>query len=309
MTTTNITNRPEAEAVAAIVREHLQPQLIFVKHPTDESVGEVPLLVSTGRDGNSIACALTSELDAYRPHPKRRAGVATLYDLESFIAHTNRFKSDASALFADPNSSGPHLTSVLDYHPGGDGAPAWRAHRGLYECPLSAEWKRWTGQAGKGMTPAQFAEFLEANITDLADPSGKLGATAQALAAAAGIEFAPPARILELSRGLSVRATSLVKEAKNLATGEVNVAYVTEHQDERGQPLKVPGGFLIAVPVFRGGAAYKVPVRLRYRLRESQITWFFELYQAERFFDDAFAEACKKAQEATGLPLFQGQPE
>ncbi len=71
----------------------------------------------------------------------------------------------------------------------------------------------------------------------------------------------------------------------------------------------MPGAFLVAIPVFKGGAPYQIPARLRYRVREKSITWFYELHGVDRVFDHAFSEACAKAANDTGLPLFLGAPE
>lgn len=39
------------------------------------------------------------------------------------------------------------------------------------------------------------------------------------------------------------------------------------------------------------------------------IMWFYQLFQPEKSFDDAFDEACNKAKVETKLPLFYGSPE
>lgn len=76
-----------------------------------------------------------------------------------------------------------------------------------------------------------------------------------------------------------------------------------------GAPLAIPFAFLLAIPVFRSGAVYQVPARLRYRVRDAGVTWSFNLYRPERCLDDAFREACERAQKETSLSLFLGSPE
>ena len=68
--------------------------------------------------------------------------------------------------------------------------------------------------------------------------------------------------------------------------------YETTHSDEQGKPLNVPRRFLLSIPVFKREAAYLVPVKLSYRKQGGQIVWFFELYRADRFRDDAIAGMC-----------------
>lgn len=297
---TNITTHTEANAVADIVRKHLRPELL--------DIGEERkvLILPEGLDSYSVK----ELLDEYRTAPERRTGTAQLGDLASFIAHTSRFADEHSALFASPNPKAPSLTAVLDYHEKTDrGAPRFGTHRGVYAFPLSDEWIAWTGSNGKPMDQRRFAEFLEDRIVDiLSVASGASGALAQALADSIQVTFAPAGRLLEISRGLSIKVGTKVTQAQNLATGEVQINYVTSHEDD-AHGMKVPGAFLIGIPVFRNGDGFQIPVRLRYRLTEGALVWYYELHGASRIFDAAFHEACEKAASATGLELFVGTPE
>lgn len=122
-----------------------------------------------------------------------------------------------------------------------------------------------------------------------------------------GLEFYSPWSLW--ARGLAVTVDSKVTNAVNLATGEGQLSYAEEHRDAGGQSLKVPGALLIAVPVFRSGFAYQIPVRLRYRVKDGNVTWTLAMYRPERYFDDAFMGACERVREETALPLFVGSPE
>ena len=121
--------------------------------------------------------------------------------------------------------------------------------------------------------------------------------------------FASSSKLYELSKGLQLRVSAKYSQHKNLQNGETAFIYASEHQDETGAPLKVPGAFLIAIPVFKNGAPYEVPVRLRYRIKDAGVVWFFELYRSDLVFQDALKKACETAQTDTGLPLLYGAPE
>lgn len=277
---------------------------LFINDDVDKKIGQF-VAVPQGRHLESIK----KFIDEYRTAPERRQGTASFSDLDSFIAHAKRFADADSALFANPLGSSPTLTSVLDYHCAtAKGAPRFGKHRGLYEFPLSDEWKAWRGKHSQGMNQATFAEFLEEHLIDVLDPA-VAGETAKALAGTLGVTFATPAKLLELSRGLSIRVGSTLKSASNLQTGEMQVQFESAHTDERGTPLKVPGAFVVGIAVFKNGAPYQLPVRLRYRLKNNELFWFFELYRHDAVFDHAFKESCAKARAGTGLPLFFGTPE
>ncbi|MDB4993662.1 MAG: uncharacterized protein JWM74_1094, partial [Myxococcaceae bacterium] len=288
-----------------IVKEHIKPQLMTVGKDTEEMRSAEVLMLPRGMRAHSVKAFL----DEYRTAPERRKGTAKLQDLASFIAHAKRFKNTDSALFANPDPKAPSLTSVIDYHHSGPKDYArYGEHRGLYCFPLSDEWKAWTSLAGVGMSQEVFAAWVEDHITDVADPRAA-GETAKALAQTIGAEFASQARLLELSRGLSIRVGQRLKTKVNLDSGECSLQFESEHQDETGAPLKIPGAFLLALPVFKTGAAYTVAVRLRYRTSGASVTWYVDLYRADRIFDHAFNEACEQAQTETELPLFVGAPE
>jgi len=303
----NLKTMPEAEAVASIVRDHIKPIALKIEGQSGQTKTEV-LMLPRGME----AYPVKRFLDEYRDKPERRKGTATLDTLESLIAHLNRFKDADSAIFADEGKTS--LIGVLDYHRAGSAAdPRFGQHRAVYAFPVSDEWEKWKAKNGEPMNQGEFAEFLEDRILDVVatpdtaslDPSHPLRQMAEALSGT----FAGPSKLMELSRGLAVRVGEQVKSAVNLSTGEASIQYVSQHQDEAGQPVKVPSLFAIAIPVFKRGAVYQIPVRLRYRVRAGAITWSYELYRHDQALRDAFAEAAAKAGTDTELPVFFGNPE
>lgn len=304
----NVNGRTDMDAVISAARDGVraEPKVISVEHDGITA----PLLLTPTVGGGVEVMSVKDLVDEYRTHPERRRGTAKLGDLASFIDHTNRFKDDGSAIFASDDPTQPKLTSVLDYHhPTAKGEPRFGVHRAVYTFPMSEEWTAWKGAHGSAKSQQSFAEFIETRIVDVIEPVG-LGQTATDFAAKlGGIEFASPAKLLQLSRGMSVRVGAAVKQAVNLSSGEVQVHYETQHSDERGEPLKVPTAFVIAIPVFRSGVMYQIPVRLRYSVRQGDITWRVELHRAEVMMADAYDEAKALATKETQLPMFVGTPE
>ncbi len=138
--------------------------------------------------------------------------------------------------------------------------------------------------------------------------AGLAGDIAKKFASDLGLKLAGPQRLMELSRGLTVHVNSRMVDSVNLSSGEVQFSYSDEHKGEAGQPLNVPGGFVLALPVFRGGDPFQVPVRLRYRTKDG-ISWAFLLQRTDAVWDVSIKEACDKAHSETELPLFYGSPE
>lgn len=257
--------------------------------------------------GDKELRSLKPLLDEFRDRPERRSGTVGITDLRSFSAFMNRFKGGPSVVFSD--DAVPRLVGIVDYHAETfTGDPAFCRHRVLYDFPISDEWKAWEKKDAEGMTQADFAEFVEDRVGDLVvatDPTDPLVVRVSSM----GGTLATPAKVLEVSRGFSVHANEAVKSAINLQSGETQVQYESAHSDAGGGSVKVPGWFLIAIPVFRNGASYLLAVRLRYRLQGGRIIWFYQLHQPRKVFDHAIAEAEASVAEQTGLPVYRGRPE
>lgn len=299
---------PDLRAVAEIVRKHMQPVVLHLKQGALE--GDVLLL--PGEKGETLYEDVRGLLEPYRTCPERREGTANMTDLDSFNAHVNRFKDADTVVFAKDDRTAPALEAVLDYHRAGpEAAPRFGRHRTRYSFPLSEAWKAWRAQSGKWMDQATFAAFIEDRLADVADPDGAGDAAdaAKDFIARFGSTFASPGKLLDLSKGLSLRVGMSMKNAVNLDTGEVQMQFITENTDGSGAPLKVPSAILLMLPVFERGAPFLLPCRLRHRAVEQRVMWSLTVYRDDLTFDAAFAGACKKTAEATGVPVYRGAPE
>lgn len=302
--------RADAEAIIAAAERLSSP------YPFGLADGNEVLVLPEGKQIHS----LRRFVEENRLTPERRRGTCVVQELGSFIGQTNRFKDADSVLFADRTPAKPSLLAVLDYHrAGAEEAIGEKArfgqHRIAYPFPLAAEWQAWMQGNGQKMSQGDFAAFLESRITDVLPPPLAGDLTDERFAGL--LEFARvvqgtwagPAQLVELSRGLSIRQAAKVKDVRNLASGEVQVQYETEHHDDAGQPLRVPQLFLLGIPVFEAGPAYRVAARLRYRLNGGTVTWFYELWRPDLSLRHAFDQACDEARIGTGLPLVFGTPE
>ncbi len=292
-----------------LVEAYIKPVLTSISDPTGGVVA--PFAMTPG--GAQVIPA--KAFDDYRPQPVRRIGVAHLTSLDSIIAHALRFKDEDSAIFANDDRKAPSLTVVLDYHRiGADSDPRFGQHRAHFAFPLSDEWTAWTEQDGQQMRMVEFAEFLEDRIIDVLyviPEEDELSDDLKKFINAGGGEatIATPQRLVELARGLQVHESSAVREVRNLSTGEAQISFTSEHTDANGEPLRIPGLFLIGIPVFRNGPIYRIAARLRYRKTPTGVVFWYDLWRTDRVFDHAFKESCERAEVETELPLFFGKPE
>jgi hypothetical protein len=288
-----------------------------------EPLTGVTALVTIGADG--VKAIPASTFDTYRFAPRERTGVARVTRLRSFIDHVNRFKTSDSAVFANESDATPQLVAVLDYHESvnegeGDDAvtkldaqPRFGRHRTAFCFPMSDEWKAWTGASGTLMGMVDFAKFLEDNIVNVqaVDAATQFSEALTAfIATVPNSTMASPTKLMALATGLKVNEASTVQEVRNLSSGEGQVKFTSEHRDDAGGQLKVPGLFIIAIPVFAASNdLYRIAARLRYRKTPDGIVFWYDLWRTDLVFKHAFDEACEQVIEETALPLFYGSPE
>lgn len=293
------TNRTEADAIIETVKRYYVPET-YSFEPQDTSV---PMLILP--DGMKRVPIPEGELDEARGCPRRRKGTIVALSLEALTELVNRHKSDKAVVYVDP--SGPVFTAVLnDFPPGKDCNPDFRDHRIHYQAALSPEWGAWIGSNNSPMRQAEFAVFLEEHALDLLDPSA-LGPSTQKIIDALGVTVATPAVLRGLARDLSVRVKQQVREARNLATGETQVVFASEHSTDDGRPLVVPGAFVIGIPVFQGGELYALVARLRYRVGEGHITWSYSLAHADNAKRDVVQGMIATIREKTGVLVLEGK--
>jgi uncharacterized protein YfdQ (DUF2303 family) len=261
----------------------------------------IPILIN-GATGS--ASSLSGLLEPWRTRPERKIGTAAVNTLESFIDLVERHKTDNSVIFADTDWQRPSLTAVVDYHAAEEAA--FGQHRIHYAFPRSEEWKVWTDKHGKPLNQVDFAEFIEDHIQDLTAPDGLEEEGFERLFSC---KVGYPNDLVMLSRGLQINAEVRVKNAIKLQTGESQITFEEDHKNADGHPINVPGVFVINIPIFHGGAATRIPVRLRYKLRDGVIAWTFLLHRPDVYITEEVRRDLERAARELDLPKFEGKPE
>lgn len=242
--------------------------------------------------------------DEVRTAPERLKGTAKAATLDSFVALVNRHKDEASAVFADLNAGAPKLAAVIDYHQL-DHSPRFAQHRVEYVYPISEQWAAWKAKNDASMSQLDFAAFIEDRVAELAAPLDAERAQTEPMF---GTKFAVPSELIQLSRGLALNVESKVANIHVLRTGEAQITYEEVHKDGAGQPLVVPGLFVINLPLFLGAEPTRLIARLRYR-RENGIKWSFHLWRWTEAIRDTLLNDLAKIATETELPAYEGVPE
>lgn len=293
-------------AIVELTKKSVTPELVELTLP-DLGPGlpkAVPVLIDAQRGTASPA---THIVEAFRTKPGQKHGRATALTLRSFIDLTNRHKTADSAVFANTDWKAPSFTAVIDYHEAKSaGAADNLKHRVHYAFPLSEEWQVWIKFNGEDMEQREFATFLEDRIADLTAPNDHERINLERDFATT---IATPAQLIQLSRGLQVNVESIVKNVVNLATGEASILFDEQHIGGDGQPLKVPGLFMLAISPFFIGEKISIPVRLRYRKAGQKILWRYQLYRPDLHVTERVRDDLSTVADKTELPTFEGSPE
>jgi len=259
------TIRTEADAIAEIVAK-LNPLQDVVSAislmPMQHSV--VPAL-AVHKDFNIEA------LDYLMPNPQRIKRKAALDTEDSFIGYCKEFLSDSTMVVCDkPNGS---LQAIFDYPD--RGTPRWCDHSAMYTLPKSDEWIRWTGLNSVPLSQQKFAEFIEDNQVDIVSVDGSPSS----------------ADMLQVALGLEAISKVNFKSGTRLDNGDIQILYQEDTQGTvRDGKTKVPSQFTIAIPVFYGGPAFRIDARLRWRIKEGKLTFWFDLYRHEKIYDQALID-------------------
>lgn len=296
----------------AIAKEKNAVTIIDLQHPSIE--GSVP--VASVPQGRSLL-SVRGFMEEYLDRPLRRRGLATVLSARAFVDLVNRFRGASSAVFADPDPKAPSLTAVFNYHEKGTteavdegtAEPGWCDHRAKLACRMSEEWKAWTSIHAKPLSQQDFAEFLQDRIADCVIVDSAKETPIAEMVEQLQARLGGPIQLMKLARGLEVKQGLAVKNAITLETGELQVSFIETQADANGGPITTPNLFFITIPVFYAGAAYRIAVRLRYRVRGSDVVWSFHLYRADKVFEHAFDELMEKVRADTELPVFVGAQE
>ena len=223
------------------------------------------------------------ELEHMLPEPTRKRGMFVLHELESFVALIDEEKTAETRIYFD--SSVNTFCAVFNDH--GE-LPGWRDYRALYACPTSAEWKAWTGKDGRQMGQVDFAQFIESNLPDLANP--------------------PAADMLEISRSLEAKKKVNFASGIRLSNGQNELTYEEEISGTAAKgKLQVPEIFTVGIPVLEGGERYAVEARLRYRIAEGgRLTIWYELVRPHKVLEDAMLGVRTAIGEKTGIKVLAG---
>lgn len=227
--------------------------------------------------------------------PRRKRASVETDDSDSFVGYMKRHGSLATATIwciADYTRGDVNFTGILNDHGADEQAAAWRDHRATFKPEFSEEWSRWTGKHKQAFSQPDFAAFIEDNLKDIASVDGSPTGS----------------QMLEMALTFEANQDMRFKSAIRLQSGGVQMAFTQDDDAQTIQKMQVFDRFSLGMQVFRNGDAYRIDARLRYRVREGKLTFWFELIRQDKVLEAATQTLITRIREQSGMPFFFGNP-
>ena len=230
-----------------------------------------------------------------RAIPRRKVARVTLRDADSFISYIMRHGSLTDSTIwclADYKNGKVSFTGILNDHGEDEAKPAWRDHRATFAPEFSEEWARWRGKHTQPFNQNDFAAFIEDNMKDIvsteSSPSGS--------------------QMLEMALNFEANQDMKFKSAIRLQNGGVQMNFIQDDDAQTLQKMQMFSRFSIGLPVFWNGDPYRMDAKLRYRVRDTKLTFWFELDRHDKVLEAATQTLIAQIREKTGNPFFFGEP-
>ena len=266
----------DMQAVIDASRQGAAPQVL------DQTAGVV--FVPSANAGHGLLV----DLATYQPKPRRKSGRVVVFDAASFnqVIADNQDAGDI-AIYFDRAPEKPSVVAVLNGN--GKNGSGWSDFRCQIEFRPTPQWVKWKARDGKMFGQVDFAEFLEENLEDIADPAGAL--------------------MLEIASQLQVIRTVNFKSKVALSSG----AFVFQHdQDDNAKvgagTIDVPQTFTLGIAPIFGLASYSVPARFRYRITDGKLTLGYKLQRVETMMTQIIEDVIAKIERGANVSVMDGLP-
>lgn len=223
------------------------------------------------------------DVERYLPQPYRKKGKLTFYNVDSFATYVEKHRSDATLMVAD----GMKVVAYLNHH--AQDAAGWSDHVATLEMRVTPAMQAWSEFVNKMFDQEDFANFLEAHITDIAEP-------------AAG-------DVLDLARELRIHSNATFERVIRPGDGTVQYVYQDEHTPSTPKgTIDMKDGFpvVVAFQAFEGGETLSLEGKVRYKLTNGELSFGLYLTDFRRKLDAAVEERIAAIETKLGDPVLRG---
>lgn len=245
-------------------------------------------------------------LTSTAPIPARLTQDVQFDELDAFGAYLSRYGTpEGTVIFLEQTETTITMDAFLDYHrhireedktkygdvlPAGNVLlPQWGSHRAAFRPAPTPEWVLWNEKNKKVMEQIDFARFLEENYPDIAEPLA--------------------ADLIQICRGLELVGNVHYLKAFREQDGMVHLQYKEENKPN-GEVV-VPEEITLRIAPYKGENTVDLKAKLRYRLRDGQCVFYFELVRPHKVLEACATEMREQIAVITNkqFPIYSGKAE
>lgn len=237
-------------------------------------------------DGGDGQIAIV-DMEKHMAVPARKRGSVTVFDAASLNLILAANPGQKIVVYANRLYPAPCIVAVMNDH--GE-YPGWRDHRVNLEFRVTPQWQKWLGIDGKLMSQSEFAEFIEDNLADIAEPAG--------------------AEMLEVAQYFSATRDVTFRSAIRLKDGQVQFQNDEKLEAKVGAGnIAVPDTISLGLSPYFGIVPFRVEAKFRYRIRDGKLALGIKLQRVEDIVSHVVAETIKGLVLPDGAILVDGLPQ
>jgi uncharacterized protein YfdQ (DUF2303 family) len=134
----------------------------------------------------------------------------------------------------------------------------------------------------------EFAELIEDNLPDIINPDGST--------------------MLSVALNFEASKEGNFVSAARLQDGSTNFVW-KEDVNATGNKVAMPAQITLEIPVFENGQPSPVEARIKYRIKDGNLTTWYELVRPHKVLEGAFRAIWSQIEEQTATTILLGSPE
>ncbi len=226
------------------------------------------------------------DLSEFGPGPDRIRATPVFLSLDSFIVYYNRFAgpglaADSPFIYVKKETE---FEATFDGHE--PGRPGWGSHTATLKLRRTPEWEDWVRLSNNWMNQKQLAEFVDAHMEQIAEPSAA--------------DFAGMVATFRVNKSVAYESSV------SLANGAVNFGYheIVEGGSGAAGNVRIPESVVIVVEPFEGTQPQTLEAKLRWELAGKTMQFKFDLgHGIRRAEEDARNYVAERLEEQTGTTV------
>ena len=233
------------------------------------------------------------DIEKYLPTPRRKTANVNVEDVDSFLTYLEMHGALNTTIWVsvDYDASSMYINAIINDNGSAPDAAQWRDHTIKFKPKMANEFLTWIRSDKHKKSQVEFAEFIDSNQMDIVSAEG----------------YPTNGDILQMALNFEAKQDLRFKSSVRLQSGGINMTYVSDDDKGTIEQMKLFEKFALGIPVFLNGDAYQLEAKLRYRHRDGQVFFWYELVRPDLVFKSACETIIEKIKANCKFPVFFGR--